>query len=920
VQANRFPNLGVRYEVLRQLGQGAMGAVFLAHDRETQTRVAIKVLSSEYGFDQLAEQRFQKEARLLAEVQHPNVANLLDLGIHEQTRYLVMELVEGIDLKGLLKQAGPLPERLALEITVGIADALSAAHQRGIVHRDLKPANVLLTVPFETGEAPDIAVVEAAATGRTPQVKLTDFGLARHVDQAASLELTRTGALLGTPYYISPEQCREKGAVTPATDIYSLGATLFELLTGRPPFLADDPVKLIAMHCFDAPPDLRKLNPDVSDATAAIVERMLAKSATARYADASHLLEDLQRLASGDMVPAVSHPVMPSATGQLFEAEWTWDFPSRPEELWPWVSNTERINAAVGLPSVDYVIEKDARGVKHRMGTVRLGFAKLRWEEHPFEWIEGQRMGVLREFQGGPFQWFLSIVQLTALANGGTRLTHSVRIAPRGILGRLLAHIEVNVKGRKPLDRVYRRINDMVQDRGRRTMTEDPFVVPMRVTGSLRKKLDSARHKLIDGHVNLDVLDRFIEYLAVSPPQELARIRPRPLAAKLQVDHQSLTATCLEACQAGLLELHWDILCPICRVGASVKDSLADVNRHEHCEACELDFDVDLAKSVELIFRVHPEIRAADLRTYCIGGPEHAPHVIAQTRVSPGETVTLDLHLDPGMYVVRGPQLPYALRLVVDTTTGLGRVRLPLGTNSPAQKPWLVSGGRQLISLESRYDGPLVIRLERAAPRSEAITAADALKLPVFRKLFPGELVTRDHLSNVSTSTLIGIRITNLLDLFASQGDSRTCELMQATIAACRVALESRGGTVIQEQDDALLGSFAVAGHAVEAATDLLAQFSNEQPSEQVQCRIVLHRGMTLSSSFSGRGDLFGRSVSYTKLLLDTPHSAALLISEELDQDDDVRQCLAALDPRVRSRIAIHRASAPKSMTATTDQ
>ncbi len=912
-----FPNLGPQYDIVRKLGQGGMGAVYLGCHRETQQRVAIKVLSGEFGFDDAAEKRFQKEARLLAEVRHPNVANMLEIGSHDNLQYLVMELVEGTDLKGLLKQTGPLSERLALEVTAGIAEALSVAHHQGIVHRDLKPANVLLTVPFEPHEAPDVAVAEAAAAGRTPQVKLTDFGLARHVDQAESMALTRTGAMLGTPYYISPEQCADKGGVTPATDIYSLGATLFELLTGRPPFLTDDPVKLIGMHCFEPAPDLRKLNPEISDATAALVARMLQKDPAARYADAAHLLEDLQRLVRGDAVSAVLHPMVPDTTGRIFEAQWTWDFDSRAEELWPWVSNTERVNAAVGLPSVEYTTHKDEQGVKHRLGTIRLGWTKLRWEEHPFEWIEGQRLGVLREFDGGPFQWFVSIVELAARPEGGTRLTHTVRIAPRGLMGRLLAHIEVNIKGRKPLDRVYRRIGEIVASRENHLGTEDPYVTPARVQTSLRRKLDTARQRLLQSGVDLAVLDQLIEYLAVSPGQELARIRPRPLAQRLQADPQALTTVCLEACQAGLLELHWDILCPTCRVAARVKDSLSEVDRHEHCEACDLDFDVELSKSVELIFRVHPEIRQADLKTYCIGGPEHAPHVVAQTRLAPGESVTLDLQLDPGTYVLRGPQLPYALRIVVDASGGVGRARIVLEPKIHSPKPWHVAAGRQLIILESRYAIPQLIRLERAALRTEAITAADALRLPIFRKLFPGESVTREQLTNVSTNTLLGIRVANLMDLYATLGDTQTSMQVGSILAECRIAIESHGGKVIQEQDDGLLGSFAVTRDALASATELLERIDADGQSNPAQCRLVLHRGMTLSSSFSGRGDMFGRSVSYTKHLLDDQHALPLTISPDLVDEEDVQQSVAALSPRVQKMISLQRR--PPSGLATTE-
>src|SRR5262249_48108903 len=169
-------------------------------------KVAVKVLTREALPDDPAVRRFQKEVRLLSEVRHPHVANLLEAGELDGICYLVMEFVNGSDLKGLLARHGPLPERLAVQIVRDVADALAAAHDRGIVHRDIKPGNILLSAAPVGDESPAEAVVGMVASGCKPLVKLTDFGLARHIVQSVSLDMTRTGAMLGTPFYIAPEQ------------------------------------------------------------------------------------------------------------------------------------------------------------------------------------------------------------------------------------------------------------------------------------------------------------------------------------------------------------------------------------------------------------------------------------------------------------------------------------------------------------------------------------------------------------------------------------------------------------------------------------------------------------------------------------------------------------------------------------------
>lgn len=891
---NRLPDLGSRYRVIRKLGQGGMGAVFLGEEASSGRRVAIKILSLEFTADEQAIQRFRKETRLLSEVRHPNVANLLDTGVVGGIQFLVMELVEGIDLKTLLQTAGALPERMALQIIADIAHALSAAHASGIIHRDIKPGNILLSVISDTQEDPAAAVVRSVDNGQVPSVKLTDFGLARHIDQGASLELTRTGMMLGTPYYISPEQCAGKDAITPAADVYSLAATLFELLTGVPPFRSDDPVKLIGMHCFETAPDPRKLNPEVSDGAAELLAKALQKSPLARHADAGHFLDDLTRLLSGDVSSAAARPALPQSSGKIFEACWQWKLSSSPSELWSYVSNTERINASLGLPAVEYETRRDSHGIRRRFGSFRLGWTRLCWEEHPFEWVEGRQFSILREFENGPFQWFISTVKMTPEPGGGCQLQHNVKIATRGWVGRLLAHIEVNLKGRKPLDRVYRRIDDVISGRLSATHAIDPFVQNASAPGSLRKKISTLRAQLVSKGLDHDCLDSLLDYLMQSPAQELARLRPRALARKMNLDASKLTHVCLEACHAGLLELHWDVVCPTCRVAATVKDSLTEIDRHEHCEACDQKFDVEFSSSVELIFRVHPGFRQADLKTYCLGGPEHAPHVVAQVRLRAHEKCELDLSLDPGAYLIRGNQLPYTVRIVSESLNGTGRANISLDPDAGSQRPQRVHSGRQLITLHNAYDHPIVVRLERTTPRSDVLTATEALQLPDFCRLFPKENLTRDRLSSMSTCTLLAMRIANTLELFSTLGEAGTADSLRCAMSMVRSVIESNGGQVIKEQDDRVLAVFPLTPGSLEAALKITGCTGQSESSSTPQMQAALHRGTAMSTSFNGRLDYFGRSVTLVSAMLEAAGSQTLIVSREIVDDEDCHKLLTA--------------------------
>lgn len=264
------------YEILRELGRGAMSTVFLARQLSVNRRVALKVLSRSLSKNRRFVERFQREVRAAARLSHPNIVQAIDVGHEEDYHYLAMEYVDGPSLRRLLEGEGPVPEARALEIARQVALALEHAHSHaGIIHRDVKPANVLLT--------------------RDGVPKLADLGLARDV-VADDSAVTRAGTTVGTPNYISPEQVRGQTDLDGRTDVYSLGATLYHLLTGERPYSGATSAEVMARHLTDPVPDPRAVNPKVSPAAAAIVRRAMAKDREHRYPTAQALADGLQRL------------------------------------------------------------------------------------------------------------------------------------------------------------------------------------------------------------------------------------------------------------------------------------------------------------------------------------------------------------------------------------------------------------------------------------------------------------------------------------------------------------------------------------------------------------------------------------------------------------------------------------------------
>ena len=265
-----------RYDVVRPLGSGGMGEVYLARDRVLGRDVALKVLRRQYAGDEEFAERFKREAMSAASLSHPNIIQVYDRGETEEgSSYIAMEYVPGGTLKEKISREGPLEAADAAGIGAQVAEALGAAHDRGMVHRDIKPQNVLLT-----------------ARGGA---KVADFGIAR---AGSSATISRTGSVMGTAGYMSPEQALGKPA-TPKSDLYSLGVVLYEALTGELPYTADNPIAVSMKHVNEPLRPPVQLNPRIPRGMNAIVTKLLAKDPEDRYADADELANDLRRVNRG---------------------------------------------------------------------------------------------------------------------------------------------------------------------------------------------------------------------------------------------------------------------------------------------------------------------------------------------------------------------------------------------------------------------------------------------------------------------------------------------------------------------------------------------------------------------------------------------------------------------------------------------
>jgi serine/threonine-protein kinase len=351
--------VGGRYRIDAEIGRGGMSTVYRAFDTVLERTVAIKMMHREIAADSDQLERFRREARSVAQLNHPHVVTVIDAGEEAAsdgaalgTPYIVFEYIDGETLKSIIQRDGPLPIPQAIAYTIEVARALGAAHERHIVHRDVKPHNILISA-------------EGGA-------KITDFGIARTLTEEG---LTMAGRVLGTTDYVSPEQALGQ-PVTGQSDLYSLGVVLYEMLTGGVPFHGDSPVAVAMKHVREELPDVQARRPELSAATAAVVDRAVAKDLDRRYPDATSMVADLED------VLAVEASRSGQATGEATTVLRT--LPRRARRRLPWrMRHPARWAGSLALLGIATALTLWlAAGQTHR-GTIDAGASSGRAELQP---------------------------------------------------------------------------------------------------------------------------------------------------------------------------------------------------------------------------------------------------------------------------------------------------------------------------------------------------------------------------------------------------------------------------------------------------------------------------------------------------------------------------------------------------------
>ncbi len=563
-------------------------------------------------------------------------------------------------------------------------------------------------------------------------------------------------------------------------------------------------------------------------------------------------------------------------------ATWTWHFDLPPERLWPVLADTNRFNEAMGLPPYQLEETPQPNGTVLRRGKGKAAGFILEWEEKPYEWVHGRRFRQARVFTKGPFRRFGPVFDIESEGQG-SKVSYALEWEPLTLTGRLF--------GRKLAAQaggiVEKRILEAVAFvKGERTTYFD--IAPPALPEGARERAN-ALADLVDRSPYGNALGhRLADYVLNGMATDVARLKPKLLARELKVGERQAIEACLAGVRAGLLTMKWDLLCANCRGAKMSVAALSELPKGAHCASCNIDYDRDFERNIELSCAPAPAVRPIAEGGFCLSGPMATPHVLVQQLLAPGERreVTVDLPagayrlrtLHPGRHVDvdhRGGAFP-GLR-----ATDKGVEALPAAT-----------AGKMRFENDAGFE--LALLIEDRTWTREALTAPEVITTQAFRDLFAAATLRPGDEAGVSQVALLFSDLRGSTALYERVGDGQAFNMVREHFALLGAIIRDHDGGVVKTIGDAVMASFGDPANAVRAALDMQRKIADHD----LVLKLGVHVGPSVVVNLNDRLDYFGSTVNMAARLQGQSEGGDIVLSRAVADDPEVRKLLAGVDCR----------------------
>ncbi|HEV2914738.1 MAG TPA: DUF5939 domain-containing protein [Pyrinomonadaceae bacterium] len=575
-----------------------------------------------------------------------------------------------------------------------------------------------------------------------------------------------------------------------------------------------------------------------------------------------------------------------------FHYRWEHDLESSPEELWPLVADTNRFNRDTGVPAVEVdrrdQQQQQASTPRRRLRLFLMGLA-VEWVEQPFEWIRPYRFGVVRQYTKGPLSEMRVLVELTRKPGGGTRLSYDVWAQPKNIVGLAAIPVQIGLLSRRSFTATLRRYDKLAKLSAQLPYAESKA----NFAQGGRARLAALSQKLISQGADARFVDKLAEMIEQADDITLARIRAYSLADYWGIRRKTALEVCLWATRVGLLDLQWDMLCPHCRGAAQTSRTLTGIHAQVYCDSCDVDFTVNFENSVELTFRPNQGVRAVENRSFCIGGPQVTPHIVAQQLLEPGAQRPLSLELEAGRYRLRSPGVPGEQFLKVCDE---GTVEATLRATDEGWSGEEINVAREpALQLENATGDERLFVLERTSWSDQSATAAEVTALQVFRDLFSNEALRPGEQISVGSLTILFTDLRGSTQLYREIGDAPAFGRVMNHFDVLRDAIRSEDGALVKTIGDAVMAVFRRPAGALRAI--LSAQAALAVKSDTVRplmLKVGIHSGPCIAVTLNDRLDYFGCTVNMAARLEGLSTGGDVVISEAVHADPEVAEMLSS--------------------------